>query len=179
MGQNDQSNSDRTALPLSRAAEVLGITPDALRMRIKRGKAEGFRRDGRVFVYLSEQPNNQANNVRLDETAPPRPDKRDLADIVELQRLELSRLLSENDRLSRRIDQLMKLQDQEQVLRLRRQETIERLGAHIEPPGEGAASGGRRSLEARLRAAEAKVERLKTVIERLIELIERGRASPG
>ncbi len=44
-------------LPLAHAAARLGITPDALRMRIRRGKAKGFKRDGRLFVELDEHPN--------------------------------------------------------------------------------------------------------------------------
>lgn len=48
---NRTEQPGRTALPLAAAAARLGISPDALRMRIRRGKAEGFKRAGRLFVY--------------------------------------------------------------------------------------------------------------------------------
>lgn len=40
------------AFPLKEAAERLGITPDALRKRWKRGKIDGFTLDGLVYIYL-------------------------------------------------------------------------------------------------------------------------------
>ena len=39
-------------LPLAVAAARLGIRPDALRMRINRGKIKGFKRGGRLFAVL-------------------------------------------------------------------------------------------------------------------------------
>ncbi len=46
----------QTAVQLVQAAEQLGITPEALRMRVKRGKAEGFKRNGRWHVYVNTAP---------------------------------------------------------------------------------------------------------------------------
>ncbi len=65
---NQTEQPQRTALPLAVAAARLGISPDALRMRIRRGKAEGFKRAGRLFVYPNEQPNAPVRAaVRTDE----------------------------------------------------------------------------------------------------------------
>ncbi len=50
-----------------------------------------------------------------------------LADVVELQRAELTRLLQENRRLNERVDQMVKLQEREQVLRQQMHATLERL----------------------------------------------------
>ncbi len=46
----------QTAVQLVQAAEQLGITPEALRMRVKRGKTEGFKRNGRWHVYVNTAP---------------------------------------------------------------------------------------------------------------------------
>ena len=43
------------AVPLAEAATRLGVTSDALRMRIRRGKASGFKRGGQVYVWLQEE----------------------------------------------------------------------------------------------------------------------------
>jgi hypothetical protein len=48
------SNADRPALPLAQAAARLGITSDALRMRFRRGRIEGYRRGRRLFIYVEE-----------------------------------------------------------------------------------------------------------------------------
>ena len=48
--------TEQTAVQLVQAAEQLGITPEALRMRVKRGKAEGFKRNGRWHVYVNTAP---------------------------------------------------------------------------------------------------------------------------
>jgi hypothetical protein len=48
------ANSDRPALPLAQAAARFGITTDALRMRFRRGRIEGYRRGRRLFIYVEE-----------------------------------------------------------------------------------------------------------------------------
>ncbi|MFQ5774690.1 MAG: hypothetical protein ACE5GS_09250 [Kiloniellaceae bacterium] len=140
--------TERAAIPLVEAAARLGISPDALRMRIRRGKAEGFKRDGHVFVYL---PGNEARppseHVRTGATGPNEqranaPDELRVGHrearvpgagkgqgdpqsvVVEFQRVELSRLLKENERLNRRLDQqleevrqLRQMLQREQILR--------------------------------------------------------------
>lgn len=141
-------------------------------MRLQRGKAKGFKRGGRLFVYTDAK----ANNVRLLADGIADADEHDLAAIVELQRIELSRLLNENERLSRRTDRLMNLYEREQALRLQMQKTIDRLSQRSGACGgdgpavdtaEGAAQF-RAHIEARLQRAEDQAERLKRVVARLV-----------
>jgi hypothetical protein len=55
-----QPNATNQRVTVSEAAEALGITPEAVRMRIKRGTLRSERQAGRVFVLLgSEQPADQ------------------------------------------------------------------------------------------------------------------------
>lgn len=142
-------------------------------MRLHRGKAAGFKRGGRLFVYV----NDKANIVRLGIGAG-EADEHDLAAIVELQRIELSRLLRENDRLSRRTDRLMNLYEREQALRHRMQETIDRLSQRFGGSGgEAADTAGdlthfKAQLESRLKRTEDQAMRLKQVVGRLIRFLD-------
>ena len=52
-----------------------------------------------------------------------------MADVVELQRTELTRLMQENRRLHERVDQMAKLQEREQILRQEMHATLQRLSA--------------------------------------------------
>jgi len=109
--------TERTALPLAQAAAHLGITPDALRMRLRRGKADGFKRGRYLYVYVSGPPafpDEQLPNTRGGSAAP-------LA-IAPLG--DVTRLLAENERLNVRLDQqldevrqLRQMLQREQVLR--------------------------------------------------------------
>ena len=49
---NKMTDPETDAVPLAEAARRLGTTTDALRMRFRRGKIEGFRRAGRIFLRL-------------------------------------------------------------------------------------------------------------------------------
>ncbi len=67
----------------------------------------------------------------------------ELATVVELQRVELDRLLREHRRLNDRIDQMLRLQEREQVLRQQMQAALDRLaeqrvssGTNLERPAE-------------------------------------------
>lgn len=52
---------------MSEAAERLGITEEAVRMRIKRGTLRSERRDGRVFVTLGPRRPDDQTTDRPDE----------------------------------------------------------------------------------------------------------------
>ncbi len=70
MNETEQIDSD--ALPLAAAAARLGISSDALRMRINRGKIRGFKRGGRLFAVLEETPNQAQRTARArTEQRPP------------------------------------------------------------------------------------------------------------
>jgi len=72
-GNTTQSGGDPTvvtpatgeSLPVATAAAVLGITSDAIRARIRRGKLQGEKRGGAWFVYVSN-----ADRPDSDTTGP-------------------------------------------------------------------------------------------------------------
>ncbi len=175
MNVTEQTNP--AILPLAEAAAHLGVTPDALRMRMKRGRAQGFKRGGRVFVYVGEGTGGpvRPRPEHSEQTAPERAGQSEQASrtelppepafpvVIEFQKIELTRLLRENNRLNQRLDRLMdefghlrELQQREQVLRqheqgLRQQEqdlrqqlqiTVDRLTERLALPSPPIATGG-------------------------------------
>jgi hypothetical protein len=70
--QNDQAASPNS-YPLAVAARILGISGDALRMRIHRGRAKGFKKGGRLFAVL--EPDDLALAPQGAAEASPRPVK--------------------------------------------------------------------------------------------------------
>ncbi len=58
--------------------------------------------------------------------------------VVELQRVELNRLLQENERLNARMDRLVQMLEREQVLRQQMQETVDDLSHRLALPSAAA-----------------------------------------
>ena len=56
-------------LTLQDAAQELGITPDALRQRIRRGQYHSTKEDGRVYVYLNLDRTETEHNVQVEPNA--------------------------------------------------------------------------------------------------------------
>jgi hypothetical protein len=56
-------------LTLQDAAQELGITPDALRQRIRRGQYHSTKEDGRVYVYLNLDRTETEHNVKVEPNA--------------------------------------------------------------------------------------------------------------
>jgi hypothetical protein len=56
-------------LTLQDAAQQLGITPDALRQRIRRGQYHSKKEDGRVYVYLNLDRTETEHNVQVESNA--------------------------------------------------------------------------------------------------------------
>jgi hypothetical protein len=56
-------------LTLQDAAQQLGITPDALRQRIRRGQYHSKKEDGRVYVYLNLDRTKTEHNVQVESNA--------------------------------------------------------------------------------------------------------------
>jgi len=56
-------------LTLQDAAQELGITPDALRQRIRRGQYHSTKEDGRVYVYLNVDRTETEHNVQVESNA--------------------------------------------------------------------------------------------------------------
>ena len=162
--------TDSAILPLAEAATHLGVTPDALRMRMKRGRARGFKRGGRVFVYVGEVPGGPVRSrpEHSEQTARKQAGESEQASraelpsepafpvVIEFQKVELTRLLKENGRLNQRFDRLMdelghlrELQQREQVLRQQEQGlrqqlqiTVDRLTERLALPSPAGATGG-------------------------------------
>jgi hypothetical protein len=68
--QDDQAASPNS-YPLAVAARILGISGDALRMRIHRGRAKGFKKGGRLFAVL--EPDDLALVSQGTAETTPRP----------------------------------------------------------------------------------------------------------
>ena len=70
MGADRTDRPEPTArrVTVSEAAGLLGITPEAVRMRIKRGTLTSERRDGRVFVLLGPDRPTEHTTERTDPT---------------------------------------------------------------------------------------------------------------
>ncbi|MHA1600676.1 MAG: hypothetical protein ACTSW2_07600 [Alphaproteobacteria bacterium] len=160
---NDGLRGERLALPLVEAAVRLGISAETLRLRLERGEERGFKRDGTSFVYVNDfaaerrfggpaadaprdAPVGQTDGAPVDGTLPV---------VVEFQKLELTRLLRENERLNSRLDQLFDeirhlrdmqqreqvLRQQEQAMRRQNQETLDRLTSRPALPSPNIATG--------------------------------------
>lgn len=112
------------------------------------------------------------NDSIIDEMTPDQ-----LAMLVELQRVELKRLLSEQKRLNERVDSLLELQEREQVLRQQMQTSLDRLvdmrdGSRA--PGVGA-SNDIPMLTDRLDRAERRFHALRAAVGRLVIALDRQR----
>lgn len=141
------------ALPLAEAAARLGLSRDALRMRLRRGKARGFKQDGQLFVFLDADAGETAPSGSTPRTGRgrgqpagtgPSPGDQAWPALIEQQRAEVARLVRETERLNARLDQhreevreMRQMLQREQVLRqqelaLRRdiQDLLQRVLAH-------------------------------------------------
>ena len=163
MAELEHSNGE-VELPLVEAAARLGLTTDALRARIRRGRARGFRRNGRIYVTLPPEYSGPAEDVRTmsgqSSPAEPRP----------LDREELDRLREDNDRLNRRLDDLLRLQEREQVLRQQMQAFLEKIGDRIALPGESPQQHDP-AIQRRMDQYETDLEALKSAITELVRYL--------
>lgn len=102
----------------------------------------------------------------------------ELATVVEMQRVELNRLLGEQRRLNDRLDQMLRLQEREQVLRQQMQAALDRLadqraiGTRDAAP-DGGMAAPQRQLADRLHRTERKFTALQSAVGQLVDLIER------
>ena len=71
--QTGATDTTRVMLPVAEAAAALGITSDAVRARIRRGKMHGEKRGGAWFVFVQafEKPDNETTEP--DESIYKRP----------------------------------------------------------------------------------------------------------
>ena len=160
-------------LSVEAAAERLGITPDAVRSRIKRGSLWAVRREGRVMVVLDDpsakipgtdvpvpqtrNPQPQASDTRPEgeaalahapATAAQRAEAERLRDHLEREQARVHDLEGERERLLIEIERQQKMIELEYALRARLQDQIDRLSAHVaaalpEPNADAAQSADR------------------------------------
>lgn len=100
----------------------------------------------------------------------------ELSAVVELQKVELTRLLAEQKRLNERIDSLLQFHEREQVLRQQMQVSLDRLveqrvGAGS--PSELSIPGDVPLLTHRLDRAERRFRALRAAVGQLVAVLER------
>ena len=82
-------------VPLREASELLGVSKDALRMRVKRGTLSSEKgEDGRVYVWVDDKPDADPNTVQ--------PESQALRELIDELR-DRVRSLEESNRENRRI----------------------------------------------------------------------------
>ena len=165
----DEIENQEEDTPVSVAAAMLGMSTDALRKRVKRGTAPGYRRSGRVFV------DNQWLADMRGRPRPRQPGENDTVAgaVIELQKTELSRLLRDNSVLNERLDGLLKGHEREQVLRQQMQNMLERLSERPSLPPPQAPSPDMARLEHRLSEAESQFGALKVAVASLVDYLAR------
>ena len=117
-------------LSVEAAAERLGITPDAVRSRIKRGTLWAVRRDGRVQVLLRDPPApgfGAGHEAAIEATHEAGDTALRLRAEVAHQRHRVRDLERERGRLLRHLKRQQKFLDLECSLRARLQDQIDRL----------------------------------------------------
>ncbi len=104
MGEDEHSTNDQTPFDrrytVADAANILGISPEAVRSRISRGSLDTVREEGRVYVILPDQP-------ITDKTSDLSPLVEALQDEVRYLREELARRDAAYREESRRKDHLL------------------------------------------------------------------------
>lgn len=129
-------------LTLAEAAKVLGISPDAVRMRIRRGSMNGEKDDeGRWWVWVDKE---EAEAERADEQANEHPGERepepDAVDVAELRtqltvlqaRLEAAE--GERDHLRGVVNSLLAAQERRDMLALGQTQAQQRVLESSEKP---------------------------------------------
>ena len=108
MGE-DQSQTGRRRLTVAEASEILGVTVEAVRGRIKRGTLEHERDSGTVYVWLDIDQSPTSDQPDDDQlTDQPQPDvHEELADELRSRIRYLERQVEEEREARRRADTLL------------------------------------------------------------------------
>jgi|GEM_PF-2276387 len=169
-------------LTVDAAAARLGLSPNAVRGRIKRGTLPAIRRNSRVFVVLprgaagaahrpAHRPTNHPTNRGANPAASPAaspvadsspdPTLERLGRLAEGRKRQVAALRDERDRLARQVDRQQRLLEREQGLRARLQDQLDRLSQGLAAALPEAASGDPAETADRLwRRLEHQVRRL-------------------
>jgi len=176
MAEHQTEQIEQVALTLVQAAAQLGIKPTALRMRYKRGKVRGFKRDGRLFIELnklSEQPPEQAEqSPKQNEQPPEQENEKNVAENGQEVSKAFDFVVADNARLNDRLDRLVQMLEREQVLRQQMQSQIEQLTDRLALPAPEAQES---DVASRLEDTEQQFGLLKRAVGQLVVFLEGGR----
>jgi len=152
-------------IPLVQAAAELGITPDALRMRYRRGKVRGYKRGNRLFIVLD-------NRTEQTEQATEQASGKNVAENGQEVSKAFDFVVADNARLNDRLDRLVQMLEREQVLRQQMQSQIEQLTDRLALPAPEAQES---DVASRLEDTEQQFGLLKRAVGQLVVFLEGGR----
>jgi len=159
-------------IPLVQAAAELGITPDALRMRYRRGKVRGYKRGSRLFIELD----NRTEQTEQAEKPTEQPTEQASGKNVAGNGQEISKafdfVVADNTRLNDRLDRLVQMLEREQVLRQQMQTQIEQLTDRLSLPAPAAQES---DVASRLEDTEQQFGLLRRAVGQLVTFLEGGR----
>ena len=161
MAEHQTEQNEQTALTLVQAAAQLGITTDALRMRFRRGKVRGFKRGRRLCIELDNRTDQTEQTEQLSEHVR----EQDGAQAFDF-------MVTENTRLSDRLDRLVPMLEREQVLRQQMQVQIEQLTDRLALP---APDDQGSDVASRLKDTEQQFGLLKRAVVQLVTFLEEGK----
>jgi len=118
-------------LTLQDAAQELGITPDALRQRIRRGQYRSAKEDGRVYVFLNLDRTETEHNVQVESNV-----------LISEMRSRIESLERSHELLERQLEQA---NERDRENRRLLAAALERIPPQLEAPTEEAPSEARES----------------------------------
>jgi predicted transcriptional regulator len=118
-------------LTLQDAAQELGITPDALRQRIRRGQYHATKEEGRVYVYLNLDRTETEHDVQVESNA-----------LISEMRSRIESLERSHELLERQLEQA---NERDRENRRLLAAALERIPPQLEAPTEEAPSETRES----------------------------------
>ncbi|QCD43962.1 DNA-binding protein [Campylobacter mucosalis] len=98
-------------LPIGEAAEVLGISKEAIYNRIRRGSLRSVEKDGVKFVIIDDEANEQKSDKKPSKKAPKSIEKTD-SEFVKFLLAELAELKGKNENLLADKERLFKEKEQ-------------------------------------------------------------------
>jgi len=168
MVEHQAEQTEQVALTLVQAAAQIGITPDALRMRFRRGKVRGFKRGGRLFIELDNRTDQPEQTEHSTEQA----NRKDVAENGQDVSKAFDFMVAENTRLNDRLDRLVMMLEREQVLRQQMQGQIEQLTDRLALP---APKDQGSDVRSRLEDTAAQFGLLKRAVAQLVTFLEGGK----
>ncbi len=108
--EGDQSGTGQRRVTVAEAARILGLTVEAVRGRIKRGKLDSVKEEGTVYVLLREAEASDRPRPASDQARPVNDRLDDQAQLVEALREQVTYMreqLAEEREARRRADAIL------------------------------------------------------------------------